>query len=142
MFAGAEADAHEGAAAVAYHDGQCERHDGQRKDHRVGRVAVGAQIAGVGDKNLIHDVVQRAHQQGNDTGQGIAAHQASHGLYAQGLTGLRELGRSGNYLVFFHKMYLPSFIKKAHGLRRWIYAVGHTLLGELFNFRPPLPASR
>ena len=58
VCAGAEADAHEGAAAFAYHDSQCERHDGQRKDHRVGRVAVGAEVGGVGNKNLVNNVVE------------------------------------------------------------------------------------
>lgn len=58
VCAGAEADAHEGAAAVAYHDGQCERHDGQRKGHRVGSVAVGAEVGGVGNKNLVNNVVE------------------------------------------------------------------------------------
>ena len=53
-------DRDERAAAVSHHDRDGERHDRQREHHRVGRVAVGAEVAGVGDKNLGDEVIKRA----------------------------------------------------------------------------------
>ena len=55
-----ETDRDERAAAVSHHDRDGERHDRQREDDRIGRVAVGAQIAGVRDKDLVDDVIKRA----------------------------------------------------------------------------------
>ena len=53
-------DRDERAAAVSHHDRDGERHDRQREHDRIGRVAVGAQIAGVRDKDLVDDVIKRA----------------------------------------------------------------------------------
>lgn len=59
----AQRDTDEGAAAVTDHDGDGQRHHSQGKDHRISGISVGTQIAGVGDEDLIHDVVERPHQQ-------------------------------------------------------------------------------
>ena len=58
-----QADADIGTAAVADHHRYCQRHDGQGKDHRVSGVAVGAEVVGVGNKDLVHNVVKRRYQQ-------------------------------------------------------------------------------
>ena len=58
-----KADADESAAAVTDHHRNSQRHHRQREHNGVGSVAVGAQIAGVCNKDLVHDVIQRAHQQ-------------------------------------------------------------------------------
>ena len=55
-----ETDRDECAAAVSHHDRDGERHDRQREDDRIGRIAVGAEVAGVRDEDLIDDVIQRA----------------------------------------------------------------------------------
>ena len=55
-----ETDRDERAAAVSHHDRDGERHDREREHDRIGRVSVGAQIAGVRDKDLIDDVIKRA----------------------------------------------------------------------------------
>ena len=55
------------------------------KYHGVGRVAIGAQIAGVGNENLIDDVVQRAHQQRDDAGNGVLPHELADTLRPQKL---------------------------------------------------------
>ena len=55
------------------------KHDG------VGRVAVGAEIAGVCDEDLIDDVIQRAHQQRDDAGNGVLPHELSDTLRSQKL---------------------------------------------------------
>ena len=73
-FPSAQADADEGATAVADHHRHGQGYHRQRKDHGVGRVAVGAQVTGVGDENLVHDVIKRPHQQRNDAGNGILFH--------------------------------------------------------------------
>ena len=74
LVPGAQADADVGAAAVADHDGHRQGHHRQGKHHRVGGVAVGAQVGRVGDEDLVHNVVQRRHQQRNDTGDGVFPH--------------------------------------------------------------------
>ena len=83
----AQADADEGAAAVADHhrDGQC--HHGQREHHGVGCVAVGAKVARVCNEDLVDDVVERSHQQRNDAGNRIPAHQHADGLGLQKAVG-------------------------------------------------------
>ena len=58
-----KADADEGAAAVTDHHGNGQRYYRQGEHDGVGGVAVGAQIAGVCNKDLIHDVIQCADQQ-------------------------------------------------------------------------------
>ncbi len=62
-FISAQCHTDEGAAAVSDHDGDGKGNHGQRENHGVGCVAVRAQIAGIGNKDLIDDVVERANQQ-------------------------------------------------------------------------------
>jgi len=81
----AQREADEGAAAVTDHDGDGQRHHSQGKDHRISGISVGTQIAGVGDEDLIHDVVERPYQQGDDAGEGVAAHEPPDGLGLQKL---------------------------------------------------------
>ena len=66
--------------------------------HRVGGVAVGPQIVGVGNEDLVHDVVQGPHQQGDHAGNGVAAHEPPHTL------------RSQKFVGAFHKISL-SFLQ-------------------------------
>ena len=56
-FVLAKADADEGAAAITDHDCDCQRYHRQGENNRICGVAVGAQIAGVCNKDLVHDVV-------------------------------------------------------------------------------------
>ena len=81
----AQAKADKGTAAIPHHDRDGQRHHREGEHHRVGRVAVGAQITGVGNEDLVHDVIQRPHQQRDDAGHRIPAHQLAHGLGAQKL---------------------------------------------------------
>ena len=83
-----KADADEGAAAVTDHHGNGQRHHRQGEHHRVGGVAVGAQIAGVGNKDLVHDVVQRTHQQRNNARDRILLHQLADAFRAKKLIGI------------------------------------------------------
>ena len=62
-FASAQRHADKGTAAIADHDGYRQRYNRQRKHDGVGGVAVRAEIAGVGDEDLVNDVIQCAHQQ-------------------------------------------------------------------------------
>ena len=55
----AQADAAVGSTSVADHRRNGQSNDGQRKDHRVGRIAVGAQITRIRDNDLIHNVIER-----------------------------------------------------------------------------------
>ena len=80
---GPQADAHIGTAAISNQNGQGKGNHRQRKHHRIGRVAVRAQVGRIGYKNLVHNVIKRCHQQGNNTGDGVLAHQASDGLCLQ-----------------------------------------------------------
>lgn len=66
----AQGHADKGAAAVPHHHGDGQGHHRQGKHHRVGGVAVGPQIVGVGNEDLVHDVVQCPHQQGDHAGNG------------------------------------------------------------------------
>ena len=70
-------DRDERAAAVSHHDRNGERHDREREHDRIGRVAVGAQIAGVRDEDLVDDVIKRAHKKRDDARQRVAAHKLS-----------------------------------------------------------------
>ena len=71
----AKAKADKSTAAIADHDGHGKRQHGQRENNRIGSVAVGAQIVCIGDKDLIHDIIQRSDQQRNHTRDCIPAHQ-------------------------------------------------------------------
>ena len=74
-FVSAQRHADKGAAAVADHDGDGQCHHRQRENHGVGRVAIRAEIAGIGNKDLINNVVKRAHQQRDDAGDGVLPHE-------------------------------------------------------------------
>ena len=60
-----------------------------------------AEVAGIGDEDLVNDVIQRAHQQGDDAGNGISPHELTDTLRPQKLI-------SG-----IHKIHLSFKIKKA-----------------------------
>ena len=75
-------DAHKRAAAIADKHRDAERHHRQRENDRVGSVAVRAEVAGVGDEELIDDVVKRPDQQRDDARHGIPAHELSDPLRA------------------------------------------------------------
>ena len=66
-------------------DGDGQRHDGQREHDRIGRVAVRAEVTGVGDEDLVDDVIERTHQQRNDAGDGVLPHELSNTLRPQKL---------------------------------------------------------
>ena len=74
-FLSAQTDADEGTAAVADHDRDRKRNDGQWEDDCVCRIAVGAEISSVSNKNLVYDVIKRTDQKRNDTGNGILPHE-------------------------------------------------------------------
>ena len=57
-----QGDAHKRAAAVADEHGDAERHHCQRKHDGVCRIAVGAEVAGVCNKNLVNNVIERTYQ--------------------------------------------------------------------------------
>ena len=82
-----KADADEGAAAVADHHRDRQRHHRQGKHNGVGGIAVRAKIAGVGNKDLVHDVVQCADQQRNNARDRILLHQLADALRAKELIG-------------------------------------------------------
>ena len=82
-----EADADEGAATVTNHHGDGQSHHRQGEHNGVGGVAVGAQIAGVCNKDLVHDVVQRTHQQRNNARDRILLHQLADAFRAEKLIG-------------------------------------------------------
>lgn len=52
---------------------------------RVGGIAVRPQVAGVGDKDLVYDVVKRTHQQGDNAGDGVLPHELAYTLRPQKL---------------------------------------------------------
>ena len=69
---------------------------GQWENYGVGCVAVRAQIAGVGNKDLVNDVVKRTHQQRDDAGDGVLPHELAHALRPQKLIS----GFQKNHLSF------------------------------------------
>ena len=83
LRAASQGDAHKGAASVADKHGDTEGNHRQRKNHSVRRVAVRAEVAGVGNKNLVNNVIERAYQQGDDTGKGVLPHELSDALRPQ-----------------------------------------------------------
>ena len=82
-----KADTDKGAAAVTDHHGNSQCHNRQGEHDGVGGVAVGAQIAGVCNKDLIHDVIQCADQQRNDARDRILLHQLADAFRAEKLIG-------------------------------------------------------
>lgn len=81
----AKADADIGAAAVTNHDRNGKSHNGKRKENRVRRIAVGAEIIRIGDKNLVNDVVECADKKRDHTGNRIFAHQRTDAFRSQKL---------------------------------------------------------
>ena len=82
-----KADADEGAAAITDHDGNGQRYHRQGENDRIGGIAIRAEIAGVCNKNLVHDVVQRTHQQRNNARDRILLHQFADAFRAEKLIG-------------------------------------------------------
>ena len=80
-----QGDADKRAAAVADKHRDAQGHHRQRKDGGVGGVAVRAQVVGVGDEELIDDVIQCAHQQRDDAGNSVPPHELSDTLHPQKL---------------------------------------------------------
>ena len=70
-----QADTDESAAAVPDHHRDGQRYHSHRKDNCVCGIAVGAEVICVGNKDLIHNVVECRYQQGNHTGYGVLCHQ-------------------------------------------------------------------
>ena len=91
---GPQTDADIGAAAVPDHNRNGQRHHRQREHHRVGSVAERTKVAGVGNEDLIHDVVQGSHQQGDHAGNRVLPHQRP------------QLFLNQKSVVFFHKRIL------------------------------------
>ena len=86
-FVLAKADADKGAAAVTDHHGNGQRHHRKREHDRIGGVAVGAEVAGICNKDLVHDVVQCADQQRNNARNRILLHQLSDAFRAEKFIG-------------------------------------------------------
>ena len=83
-----KADADEGAAAITDHDCDCQRHHRQGENDRIGGVAIRAKIAGVCNKDLVHDIIQRTHQQRNNARDRVFLHQLADALRAEKLIGV------------------------------------------------------
>ena len=82
-----KADTDEGAAAVTDHHGNSQCHNRKREHNGVGGVAIRAQIAGVCNKDLVHDVIQCADQKRNNARDRILLHQLADALRAEKLIG-------------------------------------------------------
>ena len=82
-----KADADEGAAAVTDHYGNGQRYHRQGENDRIGGVAIRAKIAGVCNKDLVHDVVQRTYKQRNNARDRVFLHQLADALRAKELIG-------------------------------------------------------
>lgn len=82
-----EADADEGAAAVTDHHGNSQRHHRKREHNGVGGITVGAQIAGVCNKDLVYDVIQCTYQQRNNARYRVFLHQLADAFRAEKLIG-------------------------------------------------------
>ena len=84
-FPSAEAQADESAAAVTDHHSDCQRYDRQRKYDRICGISVRAEIACIGDEDLVNNVVERADEQRDDTGNSIFPHKPAHRFAPQKL---------------------------------------------------------
>ncbi len=67
-----------GTASVTEADRDAERDHGQREHDGICRVAVGAEVACIGDKDLIDNVIQCPDQKGDDAGDGVFPHEPPH----------------------------------------------------------------
>lgn len=73
-----ERNAYKGAAAVAYHYGDAERYYREREYNRIGGVSVGSQVVGIGDEDLINDVIERADQKRNYARNRVFPHESAY----------------------------------------------------------------
>lgn len=80
FFLFAKADADKRAASVADHNGDRQRYDGERKYDHVGGISVRAEIAGVGNKDLVNDIIERADQKRDDARDRVLPHQVPDAL--------------------------------------------------------------
>ena len=109
-----QADADKGAAAVSNHHRDRQRHHGQGKHHRIGGIAIGAEIVCIGNENLIHNVVERRHQQRDDTGNSVLRHQLAHPFCFQ------------KRICFCFHEFLP-YKKQRRSMQLDLYHMGHAL---------------
>ena len=72
-----------GTGPVSDHDREGQGDDCQRKDDRICRIAIGSQIRGVGDEDLVDNIVESRDQEGNNAGNSIFPHQSSDRLRLQ-----------------------------------------------------------
>ena len=126
-----KADADEGTAAVTDHDRDGQRHHREREHHRVGGIAVGAEVAGIGNEDLVHDVVQCADQQRNNARDRIAPHQLADALRAEKLIGM------------FHRIHLTFPVSGQKKTTSHAHATGfthesHSLYGIIIRFCRPV----
>lgn len=80
FFLLAKADADKRAASVADHNGDRQRYDSERKYDRVGGISIGAEIAGIGNKDLVNDIIERADQKRDDARDRLLPHQVPDAL--------------------------------------------------------------
>ena len=83
LLSSSQAQAHKRTAAIANQNSDGERNHCQRENHCICRIPIRPQTIGIGNENLIHNIVQSGHQQGNNTGDRIFAHQLSDRLPLQ-----------------------------------------------------------
>ena len=78
-----QAQTHKGTASVPDHD--CDRQSDhcEWEDHRVGCVSVRSQISGIGNKDLVYDVIEGPDQQGYDAGDRVLSHQSAYRLLSK-----------------------------------------------------------
>ena len=75
LASGADIVAHHRDAAGGKAHGDGESHYRLREDYGVRRVAVRTQIVGVGNKDLVYNIIKRRHNKRNNAGNGIFPHQ-------------------------------------------------------------------
>jgi hypothetical protein len=73
-----QADADKSAAAVPDHHRDRQSHHRQGKHDSICGVSAGAKIVCIGNENLVHNVVERRHQQRDDAGNGVFCHESAH----------------------------------------------------------------
>ena len=76
---------HKRTAAVADKHGKAKGNHRQRENDSIRRVAIRAEVAGVCDKNLIYNIIERTDQKRDDTRDGILLHQPPNRLRPQKL---------------------------------------------------------
>ena len=89
-------DAYERAAAVTDKHGDAKGNYGHWENDSVCRVAVGAEVACVRNKDLVNDVIERTYQQRDNTGDSVLTHELSNALRPQKLIS----GFQKNHLSF------------------------------------------